>query len=194
MKKLGVGLLLSILMLFSGCITQPKVPEYTINQVDKIGYIIEESGDVYHGHMGTTVFNNFEKSYAYNWHLENEIESLIKKNVKRDVISLREKGVTFAEVEDLIVAEEGKWVIKKSEAYQKLKNELGLKALLIIHQNDTYVFTGRDPVFMQRSGLASHHLLGLKRYFAVSAYNCDLYLLNPTAVVRQKDVNRAVAY
>jgi len=191
MKKLGIGLLFVVLVIFTGCIKQPEVPKYTINQVDKIGYIIEESGDVYHAHMGTTIFNNLEKDYAYNWQLEKEIDSLMKENVKRELINLKEKGISFSDVDKLIVAEDGKWVIKNKEAYTKLKNGLGLKAVLVIHQTGTYVQTGRDPILMKRSGLASHNLFGLKRYFAVSAYDNDLYLLNPVAIVRQPDVERA---
>jgi len=188
MKRINVAILFVALLLFTGCINQPKVPKYNIVPSDKVGYIIESSAEVSHGHMGTTIFTNFEKNCPVNWHLENVIDEQLHNNVKREFINLKDKGIALSDITDMIMAEDGKWVLKNENIYKKLREELGLKAILVIQQRETYIETGRDPIVMSKSGIASHNFLGLKRYYAVSAYSTKLYLLKPIAVIPQKFV------
>lgn len=191
MKKIGVVIGLLVMIVMSGCVKQPEIPKYHFNKSDRIGYVIEPSGNVYHSHMGTTIFNNYDQELSYSWTLEKDIQKALGKNVKRSMINLRKHGISSNDIKDMIVAENGKWVVKKEASYKKLFNELHLKAVLLVSQEDTYVSTGRDPIVMKSSGIASHSLLGLDRYFAVSAYQYNLYLLKPDAVVRVDNVQRS---
>jgi hypothetical protein len=184
-----ISIILSVvILLLSGCVKQPDIPTYHLKNSDKVGYIIQPSGDVYHGHMGTTIFNNMEKTYAYKWELEKNIQRSLAKNVHKKMINLSKYNIKYSDIKDMIVAKDGQWTIGKRDQYNRLLNKLHLKAILLINQETTYVFTGRDPIVMNTSGFASHHLIGLKRYFAVSAYDFNLYLLKPKAVIRVKEV------
>lgn len=187
MRKISLFIGTSILLLITGCVNQPDIPEYHLNKNDKIGYIVESSGDVYHAHMGTTIFNNMEKTYKYNWKLEKSIKDSLEKNVHRKLINLSKYNIKYSDIKDMIIAKDGKWIISKKDAYKKLLNKLHLKGVILATQETTYVVTGRDPIVMKKSGLASHNFIGLKRYFAVSAYDFNLYLLQPKAVIRVKE-------
>lgn len=177
-----------IALLLSGCVKQPDIPTYHLKNNDKIGYIIQPSGDVSHAHMGTTIFNNLEKTYNYNWELEKNIQKSLAKNVHKKMINLSKYHIKYTDIKDMIIAKDGQWVIAKKNQYNRLLNKLHLRAILVINQETTYVITGRDPIVMNASGLASHNFIGLKRYFAVSAYDFNLYLLQPKAVIKDKEV------
>jgi len=187
MKKISIIVVGIVILLLNGCVKQPDIPKYHLNNSDKIGYVIQPSGDVFHSHMGTTIFNNIEKTYKYNWELEKNIQKSLAKNVHKKLVNLSAYNIKYSDVKDLIVAKDGQWVIAKKDQYHTLLNKLNLKAILLINQEATYVVTGRDPIVMNASGLASHSFIGLKRYFAVSAYDFNLYLLEPKAVINVEE-------
>ena len=192
-KKLKTTNILLCICVFvlSGCVQQPVVPEHHLKPQDRVGYIIQPSGKVNHTHMGTTIFNNMEKKYNYDWKLEKDIQKSIEENIKYHMVNLSTYGIKYFDVKDMIVAKDGKWVIGKQNLYDKLLSKLHLSAVLVIGQDTTSIITGLSPIFVESSGLASIHFLGLKRYFAVSAYNFELYWLKPKSVVSMKDLTKS---
>jgi len=191
MKKLIINLL--VLLVLVGCTSQPKIPQYHINKNDKIGYVIQPSKSILHQHIGTTVFNNLEKNYDYNWHLEQDLEKSLLKNVHANLVNLKKYNITSSDIKDMIIAKNGKWVVVKNDIYQKLFQQLHLKAVIVINEKTQYA--GEKYIPFSQSGIYSKHVLGLKEYRAVCAYTPDLYLLQPEAVIHiENEDNTKIIY
>jgi len=190
-KKNSIYLWMMVFIFLTGCVEQPKIPKYHISKNDKIGYIIQPSGNVHHSHMGTTVFNNIEKTYKYNWHLEKNVKKGLEQNINKKLINLSKYNIKFSDVKDMMIFKNGQWIIQNKIQYNQLLNKLHLRAVILVGENTTYIETGRSPIVMNTSGLASSNFIGLKRYFAVSAYDFNLYLLQPKAIIEVKDITKS---
>jgi len=180
MKQINIYLALVVFFLI-GCTNQPKVPQYHINKNDKIGYVIQPSRKILHQHLGTTVFNNLKKTYDYNWHLEKDLEKILLKNIHVDLINLQKYNIKSTDIEGMIIEKDEKWVIAKNTLYQKLLQQLHLKAVIVI--SEKAAVAGQNYTVFKQSGIYSSNGLGLKEYRAVCAYSPDLYLLQPKAVI-----------
>jgi len=187
MKKI-LGFSFLLIVLFSGCaIQQPDIPKYTINKNDKIGYIINIPKKVEHSHVGTTAFNNFEKSYLYAWEKEGIIEKQLHDNLGQELINLSLLGFKNSDFKDLIVGKDNKWVINNKTLYQKLVNDLKLKAIIVITDGPGSFFLNPYVFDVKGTGLVSSNFLGIKRFFAVLSVESQIYLFNPLAKI---NVNR----
>lgn len=182
MKKYLAFLALTVVF-FTGCINQPDVPKYTINKTDRIGYIIEMSDKTGHTHIGTTIFNNMEKTYEYDFKLHQEIDNALNKNVKTELINLTKHGYKSQDLLDIIVAKDDKWVVNKSDIYKKLIKELNLKAVVFIKGGPTTFYMYPTTWEVSASGLVSQNVFGLKRYSSILTARSSIYLLKPVGKI-----------
>ena len=83
---------------------------------------------------------------------------------------------------ELIKAEDDKWIINKRDIYNQL-NELGIKAVVLIKDKPGFIYMHPFSFHPKGSGLVSHHFIGIKRYFNVLSMVSDIYLLNPKAKI-----------
>ncbi len=182
--KSSIALITLIVILFSGCVnTQPDVPKYSINKSDKIGYIIDVSNKTGHTHIGTTVFNNMEKTYDYDFKMHKEIDDLLNKKVNVELINLADLGYSSKDLVDLIIAKDEKWVVGKSDLYKKLIGELKLKAVIFIKGGPTAFYMYPKVWEISASGLVSHNIFGLKRYSSLLSAKSSIYLLKPVGKI-----------
>lgn len=195
MKK-TFSLIILITIMFIGCgYTQPNIPKYKINPNDKIGYIIDIPNKVEHYHTGTTIFNNFEKTYKYNWDLDNKFTTKLKKNLSINLIDLVPLGYSSKDISDLIVAKDKEWIVAKTNNYNKLVNELGLKAVILVQDNIKNAFIYPLNFKVKGTGLLSLHSFGLKGYHSILAVKPEIYLLNPVAKIElNKNVLSTIIY
>ena len=76
MKIIKLALILSLLALFSGCVSFPNTEAFDLPQGSKVGYEISLSEEITHTHYGTTVFNNLKEPYSdLNWELNSYAKS-----------------------------------------------------------------------------------------------------------------------
>lgn len=79
---------------------------------DRIGVLVEVSGNPTHTYVGTTVFNNFVKKYPYQWNLGVEVRRIVERSVNEagfTVVDLRQAGFDYQKVAGLIQTNGDKW-------------------------------------------------------------------------------------
>ncbi len=185
-------------LLFSGCvIKQPKIPKYSIEQGDQIGYLIHVAKYPKHSHLGTTVFNNFTKEYAYDWDIENYIEKSLQQSLSKKgrykLINLKKTQITFKDLDNLIVAEDNKWIVNKGKnsMFDTLKDKHNLKAIIEIYDGRKLMQAIYGPYssiyyYAEGYGLFTRSFLGIDTYFPAPSFSANVYILNPIAKIIPK--------
>lgn len=56
-----IGLACLFILTFAGCATSPPIPSFETKRGDRVGVLVDVGDGLVHTHIGTMVFNNFEK-------------------------------------------------------------------------------------------------------------------------------------
>lgn len=176
-------------IIFTGCVvTRPDIPKYKVLNSDRIGYLVDiKNKNIEHNHLGTTVFNNFEKSYSYDWKIKEQIEEELKSQINVKLVNLDQENISLESLNNLIIANEKEWIINKQNIYDKLVNDLKLKAVIVINDSNVSLYLHPFLYTNKGSGLVSHHFIGFKKYFSVLGVDAKMYLLNPLGEIKYKN-------
>src|SRR5438093_12025918 len=104
---------LLVALLLAGCATAPEIPSIETKRGDRVGIVVEiaQEGPV-HSHIGTTVFNNFNKKYPYSWNLDAGVAEALARALTAaglTPVNLEAEGLRYADVTPLVVGEGDKW-------------------------------------------------------------------------------------
>lgn len=180
-----------------GCATSPPIPPMSVTSGDRIGFLVTGTDSPTHTHVGTTIFNNFARTYEYDWNLREEVAAVLARTISEagfSPVDLEAAGVGYADVEGLVQVSEGTWVVPegKEDALHRLRTELALKAVIVL--NESRVLTamecgawGCSEHHADASGLFTRSMFGMTRYSAVAAYRWNVFLLDPVADVAATD-------
>jgi len=153
--------------------------------------MIDIGDDPFYAHAGTTVLNDFEKEYPYHWNLGSDVKTALDNalsNAGFSVVDLQAQGISYAELENLVVSESATWKIgpAKEGIARRLTDQLGVKAVVVLKQarsvaaeecpggNCTYRF-------MDGPGLYTRTFFGVTSYWAVAAFKWNVFVLSPPA-------------
>jgi len=175
----------------SGCQTAPQLPPISMRAGDRIGVLVKIPENPYHTHVGTTVFNNFEKTYPYRWSLESDVRAKVTDALTSSgfsVIDLATTGIALDDLSGLVTRTDGTWRVgeKKQAIVQQLAGQLGLKAVVLIKAAPTTVLMqcgafGCSFFSATGPGLFTRSFLGLNNYIAAAAFEWHVYVLDPVA-------------
>ncbi|MBE0592621.1 MAG: hypothetical protein IH616_09510 [Gemmatimonadales bacterium] len=193
-----IAAIISIAALFiAGCTTAPPLPQIESARGDRIGILVETGDNPTHTHIGTTVFNNFTREYPYDWKLSTEVTRTIERvfgNAGFTAVDLRKEGLSYADVSDLIQPTGEKWQVAtgKEETIRRLREQLKLKALLVAKEASVLanIECSGGPCserYVAGPGLYSRSFLGLSNYYAVAAYQWNVFVLDPVADAAKVD-------
>lgn len=200
MKKLRY--VLALVISLTGCASSPKIPSFTMKQGDKVGVLVEIGQHPIHTHIGTTIFNNFEKSYPYQWGLDLAITDILTSALSQagfEVVDLEKDGVRYSAITPLVVNDRGAWRLSpgKDKVYRALLKEKGLKAIVVV--KETRVMSALEcaggpctPRYTEASGLYTRSFLGIDHYIAVAAFDLDVCVLDPLANLAEADPLRSM--
>lgn len=198
----AIGLLTFIMLVLSGCASEPVVPSVETKRGDRVGLLVDLGEGPLHTHAGTIVFNNFEKKYPYRWNLDAAAADALSKALSAagfTVVNLENEGMSHAAVGTLLVADGEKWKVApgKEQLVRDLLDRKGLKALIAL--KETRVMTALECAggpcterYANASGLYTRSFLGSTRYHAVAAYGLNVYLLAPLADLAKGDPLRTI--
>jgi hypothetical protein len=103
---------LALSLLLSACASTyvPPTPSLNLPAKTKIGVLVVAGDNVNHSHIGTTIFNNFNTSYPYQWRMSDSIFDTLKAQLERperfEVVDLSKwnrmplQPLNFVEVRD----------------------------------------------------------------------------------------------
>ncbi|MFK8068382.1 MAG: hypothetical protein AB8D52_09055 [Gammaproteobacteria bacterium] len=201
MKVVSVYLFLIISMLtLTGCATPLPIPSFETKKGDRIGYIVEIGEGALHTHVGTTIFNNFNKKYPLKWELDSAVSEIMKNELNKSgfvAVDLGIEGISSEELSSLIIDSEEKWKYAsgKEKIITNLVEDRDLKAVVIVKENRVLVALecAGGPCserYADSSGLYTRSFFGLSQYFAVPAFNLNVYLLDPPADIASGETLR----
>lgn len=189
-------------LLFAGCSSSPPLPTIESKRGDRIGVLVDIGDSPTHTHVGTTVFNNFTKKYPYAWNLNSEIARTVHQAIRNSgltPVDLRLEGIQYADVSELIQAFGEKWQVGsgKEEAVRRLRDQLKLKALLVLKEGRvmTALECAGGPCserYADASGLYTRSFFGSTRYHAVAAFHWNFFVLDPVADAAKADPLRSM--
>lgn len=190
MKKI-VAIFLITALLQACALTPPAPPTFNMPKDSRVGIYVDTGSNPYHAHIGTTIFNNFQKQYPYNWDLEVftyvQVDSQLKK-AGFITINLKKAGFTFAEIKHLVTQHDKEWAHNPQtvDASTRLRDDFGLSAVVVIKESQVQadLECAGGPCsnrMIGGSGLYSRSMFGMTRYKAVAAITTKIFLLDPPA-------------
>ncbi len=148
----------------------PEVTEFQIQPRSKIGVLVEAGEHPVHTHIGTTIFNNFEKTYEDQiWPLKELVEDNLNDSLTNEdlfsVVNLDKEGISFEDVHEFIVYKNGEWRVNetKKEIFNKLTVDLGLDAVVVAKEQEVIAYLECTGVLVRR--LQQKHLACFQEAF-----------------------------
>src|SRR3989442_8877322 len=110
-----IALLLVVLLATAGCATAPEIPPIESKRGDRVGIVVDiaQAGPV-HSHIGTTVFNNFNRKYPYSWNLDAAVAQALGRSLASagfTPVDLEAQGLRYDDVTPLVLADGDKWKV-----------------------------------------------------------------------------------
>ena len=167
----------------------------------KVAIYVEASKHPKHAHVGTTIFNNFVKTYdSVSWQIEDTIYNKLKDDIEKQtnltVIDFKELDIpvvknTDKHPIDFVSYKGAEWIY--TPHYEKYKEALAkhnVKAVISIIEQPTVVLLecAGGPCNVRTIpgyGLFTRGLLGLKRYYATAGFGYTFEILKPKVEVHQ---------
>lgn len=204
MKK--IVLVLALLMSACATVYVPPVPQYNTPAKGKIGVYIDTSDTIKHSHIGTTIFNNFNSEYEYDWRMEDTIFELVKQELAKsnsaiEVVNLKQlDGVKYDGLN--LVGISGKtWAFSEgSEEMRKSLVDNGVYAVISISETPTLALLncgqyGCSEFYSQGQGLFTRSFLGMDSYHASASYDINIELLTtPVDISMLEDVRELLSF
>lgn len=184
-------LLTFILMVGCGSIYVPPSPLSAPIESGNVALIIDVSDNPTHTHIGTTVFNNFAKTYDYSWDMNNEIHKTIKSVIEGQT-NLNVVVIDASANEGLpilVSVKDKQWVYadNSENARAQMQSE-NIVALIRIKEEPSLVDSecgayGCVDRYSRGQGIYSRTFLGISRYKAAPSYSILVETLQPPMVV-----------
>lgn len=184
------------LMLLAACAIYPKMPApppLSGRDIGTVGVVVEFEGSPIHTHVGTTVFNNFEKPYPFEWEMAAAIEAAFHAALAEAGFQAVDVGELVREmggVDNLVVAEGDRWVVSERRKAQAaaLANGAGIDVIVRISQpSERFLVNlecgnfGCSEHYASGWGMFSRSILGIERFVALPGFLVDVYTIAPPA-------------
>ncbi|WP_440054760.1 hypothetical protein ACSLBF_00885 [Pseudoalteromonas sp. T1lg65] len=175
------ALLLALALVFlSACNMTyvPPVENYKLPQGAKIALKVTTRDELQHTHYGTTIFNNFNKSYDFKWAMNDELRDQLKSSLeaatKLSVVDYETiqpvDNIGFVSVKD----KQWRYTPEKASAKDALLAE-NIAVVIHIEEQPTRAEMicsnyGCTDFFSQGHGLYTRSFMGLDNYYASASY------------------------
>ncbi len=194
MKKAFLAGITGILL--AGCKTTyiPPNPIQTPIMAGKIGVYLNVSNTFHHTHIGTTIFNNFHKTYGYVWDhkalILDSFRNELAKNGNYTVVDLAE-AYPNSKMDDyeFVHIRDKQWVENdfNDPRRKKLVAE-GYKAVIRVAESRILAFRhchqyGCTEFFTEGPGLFTRSLFALDNYFVAPSSILAVETLEPLAEI-----------
>lgn len=163
----------------------------TLQGGSRVGVLIGADDTPTHSHIGTTVFNNFEKPYPGQWAIGAKLRTAMTEALRGrgfEVVDLAASGFRPEEVTGLVVSKSRAWTIEPAkQATQSRLRQLGLQAVIVTTPLERHVVNLECSQFgcverhAEGMGLYTRSFLGIDRYAAVPGFDFHVYVLDAPA-------------
>lgn len=167
----------------------PEVPQHSIPANATVGLLVNVGDNPSHAHIGTTLFNNFNKKYSYDWNMKNEIFRTYKETIESStnlkVINLETYGIRTAAQLDFVDIKNKQWSVV--EANSNLRNKLverNLYAVITVTETPTLASLecgagGCQERYLDGYGVFSRSFMGIKNFTATAGFEVTAEIITP---------------
>jgi hypothetical protein len=198
-----IRLLLTIcFLLLVGCSTVyvPPVDSSSLPKQGKVALIVNVSDKPKHTHAGTTVFNNFVKSYDYNWQLESFIVDEFTSKIERKT-TLKVDRLPNKYFANYVEINNKQWVFnQESEELRQQLREQGYVAVVSIIEVPSLASLecsqfGCAEHYSAGYGLFTRSFLGLDRYIGSASFHISAEIIaSPVDLSKIGELSELLAY
>jgi len=205
MKYIKAIAVFFVATIFGGCASLhvPEVPQHAVPANANVGLLINVGNNPTHTHVGTTLFNNFNKKYPYNWNMKEAIflayKEQIESSTNLNVIDLHRYGIKDASELDFVEIKNKQWSVV--EANNKLRNtflEKNLYAVITVTERPTLARLecgagGCNERYVDGFGLFSRSFLGIKNFTATAGFEITAEVIDPPVELSSQQTLRDLA-
>lgn len=148
-----------------GCASGPSAPPLNLDSSARIGVIVEASDELTHIYRG--VFQNWQKSYSFDWNLQAAVQSATMN-------ALSDAGFSVIDL-----------------ASDDRPADQGVSVLVVLEEAEVTAFMATTdgyfyyPHKIPGCGIYTHSFFGWKRHYAVAAFDWKIIVLEKTANLAQ---------
>lgn len=177
MKNFCIVILVIMLM---GCAAPQKMqplPVFEVSKGSKIGVINFVSPKMKQYHIGTTVFNNFEKEHEVSWDLPSHINSEISKQASEmgyETVIIPVDDTIKEKLSERSVKEGDKFVLNPDviPILQKMVKDYDINMLYVVEPFKSTIFIPNITVNVEGYGIGTRNMLmigGVEAFARISA-------------------------
>lgn len=187
----NLSFILFIVLFVSGCATRyvPPVENVNLPKDSKVGVYLNMGEHPTHTHIGTTIFNNHVKQYAFDWQLQQAIFDTLKASIEAktgmQVVLLDRTTLSDYSELDFVTVSNKQWkVLDASAALRESLLAQGIRATIAIQENQTLAELncsqyGCAEFYSEGYGLFTRSFFGIERYYASSSFDISAEILDP---------------
>jgi hypothetical protein len=184
-----------VIIILLGCATSPPLPKIETTRGDRIGIVVNIGNSPSHMHLG--ILNNFTQQYSYNWNLNAEVSRTVEQTVRNagfTPVDLPAERISYSDVSRLILPVGDTWQLATGheKMLRRLRDDLRLKAIIVLTKARVFLEnrcygTHCIDIYAEASGLYSDSLLFWTLYKAVTAFEWNVFVLDPLADTAKAD-------
>ena len=173
-----------------GCAAKMKpLPVFEIQKGSKIGVINFVGPKMKQYHVGTTIFNNFEKEYEVNWDIPGFINSEIKKQASEigyETVIIEATDSLKTLLANRSIKEGDKLVLNPSiqTALDSLAKHYNIDILYIVEPLKSTIFVPNVEIPVEGYGVGTRNILMIGGVEASAMINGSAICMNPMALTR----------
>ena len=196
-RAVAILAVFAVMVGLSACTSTPPEAYYQLSRGDRVGIMVDVGDTLYYSNWSMPSAKSSSsrvtvKRYPGEWGIRRYVTERLTAELRKsggfEVVDLASHGFAYYRIAGLIGAKDGQWAVRpnRGQIYQRLLRQLRLKAVVVVTERRTYV-TSRCTEY----GCANYYSTGpglvrvsgdlANRYFAVAAYQADVFILDPPA-------------
>lgn len=178
---LRISILVCAALLITACagLRTPPPSDFVAAPGEPIGLLVSFEGQPTHTHVGTTIFNNFEKKYQIDWPMQADLFEIYKTALQQagvTVVDLAALGLAEEDLRGVVKPGDGVWLFDPDQPgrAERLRARAGVRAVVAVLQLNGRIYVGSEcsaygcaDRYAAGWGLYTRSFLGLDSYQAV---------------------------
>ncbi len=189
--------ILAVVFGLSACATPPPEVHHRLSPGDRVGIMVDVGDTLIHTASGLpkgknaatqTTITRYPGEWGIRRYVTTRLTTELRKTGGFEVVDLASHGIAYYRIAGLIGARDGRWTVRRNreQMYQHLIRKLRLKAVVVVSERRLHVTSycteyGCANYYSTGPGLVRVRGFLSDQYFAVAAYQTDVFILDPPA-------------
>jgi hypothetical protein len=179
----------------------PPPSTFVAAPAEPIGLLVSFDGPPTHTHVGTTIFNNFEKAYSFDWNMQADLFATYKTALEQaglTVVDLAALGVSEQDLFGVVRQGDGVWLFDPEQPgrEERLRARIGVRVFLVVSEQSGKIYVGSEcgaygctDRYAAGWGLYTRSFLGLDSYEAVPGTITFVATLDKPSMITSRELS-----